>query len=301
MKITILGASSALQTPANFNTSHVVSVDEQLFLIDAGDGIQVKLRQFGIKISRLNHIFISHLHGDHCLGIVGILSSWAMTGRTGDVHIYAHADLETLLQPHIDYFCRDTPFSIEFHAINPRSNEVIFENKNVKVSTIPLKHGIPACGFLFEEKQRERHLIREKLDFYQIPIKDLQAIKAGGDWLAPDGKAIGNAELTRPADPPKRYAYCTDTAYYEKIIPLIEGADCLFHEATFSKKDAARAKENNHSTAEDAALIASKSKVKQLIIGHYSSRYKNFEKLVEEAQAIFPNTIGAREGMIVEI
>jgi ribonuclease Z len=301
MKVTILGASSAIQSPTNFNSSQVVSLNDRAYLIDCGEGTQIKLRQFYPKTSRLQHIFISHLHGDHCFGLVGLISSMAMMGRTNDLHIYAHVDLETLLQPHIAYFCVELPFQVTFHAINPREHALIFEDKNLSVYTLPLKHGIPTCGFLFEEKPKERHIIREKTAFYQVPLKDLPALKAGNDWVSPSGEIVSNAQLTKPAEAPKRYAYCSDTAYYEKLIPMIESVDCLFHEATFVQKDIARAKQNNHSTAQQAAEIAKKAQVKKLIIGHFSSRYPNPQVLLEEAKAVFANSFSAREGDEISI
>ena len=301
MKVTILGASSAIQSPTNFNCSQVVSLNDKAYLIDCGEGTQIKLRQFYPKTSRLQHIFISHLHGDHCFGLIGLISSMAMIGRTNDLHIYAHADLATLLQPSIDYFCKDLPYQLIFHAINPREHALIHQDKNLNVYTIPLKHSIPTCGFLFEEKQKDRHIIKEKIDFYQISLKELPAIKSGEAWVSPEGIVVPNAQLTKPAEAPKRYAYCSDTAYYEKIIPLIEGVDCLFHEATFITKDIARAKDNNHSTAQQAATIAQKAKVKQLVIGHCSSRYPSTDILLQEAQEVFPTTLFAREGLQIEV
>ncbi len=296
MKITILGCGSAQPNIHYFNSSQVLSIGEKMFMIDCGEGIQIRLRQFKIKTSRLNHIFISHLHGDHCFGLIGLISSFLMAGRTANLHIYAHADLKKLLQPQIDYFCKEITFKVIFEPINPRSHKLIFEDRSVRVYSIPLKHRIPTCGFLFEEKKKDKHLIKEKIDFYQIPIKELQFIKKGADFTTADGTIIPNNLLTRPADEVKRYAYCADTSYTEKIIPLINGIDCLYHEATFESDDAIRAKETLHSTSEQAAKIALKAGVKQLLLGHYSARYHSYQKLLNQAKAIFPNSFICEDG-----
>lgn len=301
MQLTILGCGSAIPTEKHFNTSQILSIGDKVFMIDCGEGTQIRMRQFKVKTAKLNHIFISHLHGDHCFGLIGLISTLGILGRKNNLYVHAHADLETLLQPHIDFFCQEMPFKVVFNHINPRANKVIFEDKTVKVSTIPLKHAIPACGFLFEEKESDRHLIREKINFYKIPIKYLQHIKKGADYVTPDGTVIPNAHLTRPGEPSKKYAYCSDTAYYEKIIPIIQGANCVFHEATFQETEAKRAKETFHSTASQAATIAKEAGVKQLLIGHYSARYKNAKTILAEAKAIFENCQATVDGDVIEI
>ncbi len=300
MKVTILGCGSAQPNIHYFNSSQVLSVGEKIFMIDCGEGTQIRLRQFKIKTARLNHIFISHLHGDHCFGLIGLISSFHMIGRTADLHIHAHADLEKLLQPQIDYFCKEITFKIIFDPINPRSHELIFEDRSIKVYSIPLKHRIPACGFLFEEKEKDLHLIKEKIEFYQIPIKELQFIKTGTDFICSDGTVIPNTHLTHPADKAKRYAYCADTSYSEKIIPMINGVDCLYHEATFETDDAIRAKETMHSTATQAAQIALQAGAKQLLLGHFSARYHNHQKLLNQAKTIFPNSFICEDGSSFE-
>ncbi|MDR1678920.1 MAG: ribonuclease Z [Prevotellaceae bacterium] len=301
MKLTILGCGSALPKANYYNASQLLQVGEKLFMIDCGEGAQIRLRQLRIKTARLNHIFISHLHGDHCFGLIGLISTLGMMGRTGNLYIHAHADLEKLLQPQIDYFCREMPFQVFFSPLNPRANEVIFEDKTVRVSTIPLKHGIPSCGFLFEQKEGERHLIREKLDFYQVPVKQYHLLKKGEDFVREDGSIIPNKKLTTDGRPAKRYAYCSDTAFYEKIIPIIKEVDCLFHEATFAQAAAVRAKETFHSTTHQAAEIASRAHVKQLIIGHYSARYDAPEReLLDEVRPLFPNSYAATDCAVFE-
>jgi ribonuclease Z len=295
IKLSILGCGSALPTKKNFPTSQILEIREKLFMIDCGEGTQIRIRQMGITTTRLGHIFISHLHGDHCFGLIGLISSFGMLNRTADLHIHAHADLERVLAPLLLYFCEELPFKVIFHQINPSKHELIFEDRTVRVFSIPLKHRVPCCGFLFEEKERDRHIIRQMIDFYKIPLYKINKIKQGEDFVTEDGETIANDRLTLAADPPKRFAYCSDTAYSEKIIPIIKGVDCLFHEATFMQEELARSKKTEHSTARQAAQIALKAEVGMLIIGHYSARYPNQSLLLKEAKEIFPNTLAGED------
>lgn len=295
MNVTILGCGSALPTKQNFPSAQLLKMHEQLYLLDCGEGAQIRMQQMGITTTRLNHIFISHLHGDHCFGLIGLLSSLNLHHRTNDLYIHAAPELEKLLRPQIDFFCVDADYKIVFEPLNPRKNEVIFESKHLQVSTIPLKHRVPSCGFLFREKQRERHIKREMIDFYQVPVRDIARIKKGEDFLTADGNVIANHLLTTNPTPAKSYAYCSDTAYCEKIVPIIEDIDCLYHEATFAESEMARAKETTHSTAGQAATIAKLGGVKQLVLGHFSSRYTDHQIILNEAKQIFPNTILAED------
>ena len=245
----------------------------------------------GAKANRLGHIFISHLHGDHCFGLMGLISTFGMLNRTAELHIHAQADLEKILKPQLRYFCTDLSFEVVFHTVNPRKHELIYEDRSVRVFSIPLKHRVPCCGFLFEEKPRDRHIIRDMIDFYHIPTWRIPKIKQGEDFVTEDGEIIPNDQLTVAGDLPKRFAYCSDTAYSEKIIPIIEGVDCLYHEATFMEDEIVRSKQTEHSTARQAGEIAMKANVKKLIIGHYSARYNNQQNLLKEAQAVFENTV----------
>ncbi len=299
--LTILGCGSALPTRKNFPTSQILELRDKQFLIDCGEGTQIRMRQMGAKINRLGHIFISHLHGDHCFGLIGMISSFGMLNRTAELHIHAQPDLEKILQPQLDYFCTDLPFKVIFHSINPRKNELIYEDRSVQVFSIPLKHRVPSCGFLFEEKPRDRHILREMIDFYEIPTWRISKIKQGEDFETKEGEIIPNSQLTNASEPPKRYAYCSDTAYSEKIIPIIEGVDCLYHEATFMEDELVRSKETYHSTARQAATIALKANVKKLIIGHYSARYTNQNLLLEEAKRVFENTVLGEDLTIYDI
>jgi len=300
-EVNILGCGSALPTSRHVLSSQVINLRDKLFMIDCGEGTQLQFRSMKLKFHRLNHIFISHLHGDHCFGLPGLISTMELLGRTADLNIYAHADAEKIFQPVLDFFCKNLTYKVIFHSFNPVKSEQIFEDRTLKVFTIPLNHRIPCAGFLFEEKQKSPHIIREMIDFYKVPISRIAAIKGGADFVTEEGDTIANRIFTRPAEPPRRYAYCLDTAYYEKIIPIIEGVDLLYHEATFSHKDIVRAKETYHSSARQAALIAHAAKVKKLVIAHFSARISNENILLDEAKEVFSNTMLANEGIVLEV
>jgi ribonuclease Z len=300
-EVNILGCGSAVPTTRHFLSSQVINLREKLFMIDCGEGTQLQFRTLKLKFQRLNHIFISHLHGDHCFGLPGLISTLGMLGRTADLYIYAQPDAEKIFRPLLNYFCKELPYNVVFHAFNPAKNEMIFEDRTLKVSTIPLNHRTPCAGFLFEEKPKSPHIIREMIDFYQVPVSLIGAIKNGADFVTPEGETIANKVFTRSAEPPYRYAYCLDTAYYEKIIPIIEGVDLLYHEATFSHEDIVRAKETYHSSARQAALIAQAAHVKKLIIAHFSARIMDENILLKEAKEVFPHTVLADEGMVFKL
>ena len=299
--LTILGCGSALPTRKNFPSAQLLELRDKQYLIDCGEGTQIRMRQMGVKTARLGHIFISHLHGDHCFGMIGMISSFGMLNRTADLHIHAQPDLEKILKPQLMYFCQDLPFDVIFHNINPRKNEMIYEDRSIQVFTIPLKHRVPCCGFLFEEKPRDRHIIREMIDFYHIPTWRIPKIKQGEDFVTDEGEIIQNNQLTTSPVAPKRFAYCSDTAYSEKIIPMIEGVDCLYHEATFMEDETIHSNQTEHSTARQAGEIARRANVKKLIIGHYSARYNNQIELLDEAKAVFENTVLGEDLTVYEI
>ena len=300
-EVNILGCGSALPTTRHFSSSQVVNIREKLFMIDCGEGAQLQFRRSKLKFSRLNHIFISHLHGDHCFGLLGLISTLGLLGRTATLHIYAHPDLEKLLAPHLDFFCNGMTYEVEFHSIDPSKAEVIYEDRSVTISTIPLKHRIPSCGFLFQEKKTPNHIIREMVDFYKVPVFELNRIKNGEDYVTPDGTVVPNHRLTTPSDAPRSYAYCSDTICLPKIVDQIKGVDLLFHEATFLQADAARAKETFHTTVQQAAEIAQSAMAKQLVIGHFSARYEDEEILLKEAQQVFPNTVLGKENLKITL
>lgn len=299
--INILGCGSALPTTRHLATSQIVDLRDKLYMIDCGEGTQVQMRRMRVRFGRLAHIFISHLHGDHCFGLPGLISTLGMLGRTGELVVHGPKEVETYLRPVMDLFCRGMEFEVRFNPVDIRSHSLVMEDRSLSVYSIPLKHRIPTCGYLFAEKPKEAHIIREMTDFYQVPVRCMKDIKQGQDYVTPEGEVVPNSRLTRPAAPPKRYAFCSDTAYNRSIIPIIEGADLLYHEATFAECDLARAKETFHSTARQAAEIARDAHVKRLVIGHYSARYEDLSELHREAEAVFPGTILGNEGTVIPV
>ena len=300
-EVNILGCGSALPTTRHFASSQVVNIREKLFMVDCGEAAQLQLRRSKLKFSRLNHVFISHLHGDHCFGLMGLISTFGLLGRTATLHIYAHKELERLLEAQLKFFCKGMSYQVEFHAIDPTKAEVIYDDRSVSISTIPLRHRMPTCGFLFQEKQTPNHIIRDMVDFYKVPVFELNRIKNGEDYVTPDGTVVPNNRLTIPSDPPRSYAYCSDTICHKGIIPQIKGVNLLFHEGTFAQSELARAKETFHTTAMQAAEIAKEAEVKQLVIGHFSARYEDESILLKEAQSVYPNTLLAKENMKIII
>ena len=297
----ILGCGSALPTTRHFATSQVVNLRDKLFMIDCGEGAQMQLRKSRLKFSRLNHIFISHLHGDHCFGLMGLISTFGLLGRTAELHIHSPKGLEELLTPMLNFFCHTLAYKVIFHEFDTRQTSVVYEDRSMTVTTIPLQHRIPCCGFLFAEKARPNHIIRDMVDFYKVPVYELNRIKTGSDYVTPEGEVIANTRLTRPSDPPRKYAYCSDTIFRPEIVKQLSGVDLLFHEATFAESELARAKETYHTTAAQAARIALEAGVRQLVIGHFSARYEDESILLKEASAVFPNTILAKENLCISL
>lgn len=297
----ILGCGSALPTTRHFATSQVVNLRDKLFMIDCGEGAQMQLRKSRLKFSRLNHIFISHLHGDHCFGLMGLISTFGLLGRTAELHIHSPKGLEELLTPMLNFFCHTLAYKVIFHEFDTRQTSVVYEDRSMTVTTIPLQHRIPCCGFLFAEKARPNHIIRDMVDFYKVPVYELNRIKNGSDYVTPEGEVIANTRLTRPSDPPRKYAYCSDTIFRPEIVEQLSGVDLLFHEASFAESELARAKETYHTTAAQAARIALEAGVRQLVIGHFSARYEDESILLKEASAVFPNTILAKENLCISL
>ncbi|MGL5938294.1 MAG: ribonuclease Z [Phocaeicola sp.] len=300
-EVNILGCGSALPTNRHLSTSQVVNVRDKLFMIDCGEGTQLQLRRSKLKFTRLNHIFISHLHGDHCFGLMGLLSTLALLGRTAALHIYAHSDLERILAPQLSFFCRGMGYEVKFHHIDPFKQELIYEDRSLTVTTIPLVHRMPTCGFLFAEKATPNHIKRDMIDFYKVPTYEMNRIKNGADFTLPDGSVVPNSLLTTPSNSPRKYAYCSDTLFHPKVAEQIAGVDLLFHEATFAQSEQARAKETFHSTAAQAGKIAQLAGVKQLLIGHYSARYQDELLLLKEATEEFANTQLAQENLKITL
>lgn len=299
--LNILGCGSALPTTRHNASSQVINLRDKLYMIDCGEGTQLQMRKMKIKFSRLNHIFISHLHGDHSLGLPGLVSTLGMLGRMGDLFVHGPAEVGEYVQVIEKLFCQGSPFQMKFQAVDTNNYNLVMEDRSVSVYSLPMKHRVPCCGYLFVEKERSPHIIREMIDFYKIPISKIELIKQGADFVTEEGEVIPNKILTRPAEPAKRYAYCSDTAFFPKIVPYIEGVDLLYHEATFLEADSARAYKTFHSTTKQAASIARDAQVKKLLIGHYSARYIDLLPLEKEARSIFHNTLLANEGMVLSL
>ncbi|MFE3849256.1 ribonuclease Z [Flavobacterium sp. LB3P45] len=300
MKLTILGCYAA--TPRTFTnpTSQILEIKNRLFLIDCGEGTQVQLRKNKIRFSKINHIFISHLHGDHFFGLVGLVSTFTLLNRTTDLHIYGPKGIKEIIKLQLRLSNSWTNYGLFFHELESAEGEVIFEDEKVLVKTIPLKHRIYTNGFLFQEKIGVRKLNLDAVQNYEIDTCYYQKIKNGKDITLEDGRVIENEKLTFDPVPAKNYAFCSDTAYDESIIPIIENIDVLYHESTFLQSEENLAKKTLHSTAKEAAMIALKSNAKQLILGHYSTRYENITFFKEEAETIFPEVLLADDGKSFE-
>lgn len=299
-ELTVLGSNSALPAYGRFPTAQVLAVRERCYLIDCGEGAQMRMAEFGIRQGRIGQVFISHLHGDHIFGLIGWLASLALCSREEPLDIFAPAGLEEIIRVQLKY-TGGLPFPLAFHTIGPGRHALIFEDSAVSVYSLPLAHRIPASGFLFRERERPRNIRPECIDTFRIPYQAIPEIKAGADYRMEDGRVIPNAELTLGPPPPRSYAYCSDTAYHEALIPLVRGVDLLYHESTFCDEQAAHAAETGHSTARQAATIALKAGVGRLILGHYSSRYKNLEPFLEEARSVFPATELGLDGARFEV
>lgn len=299
-KVNILGCGSATPSLRHMPSCQVIDYRDKLMMIDCGEGAQLAMRRMKLKYSRLNHIFISHLHGDHCLGLPGLLSTMALHDIEGTITIHTFADGAEIIQQIVDFFCRERPYELKFNIIKPE-NAIIYEDKSLIVETFPLYHRVPCVGFIFREKPKLRHLNREMVDFYNVPIAMRQAIKAGNDFVTPDGEIIQNHRLTTPAQPSFSYAYCSDTIYNPLVAEAVKGCDVIYHEATYDDSKMEKAAQRGHSTAGQAAQIAVDAKAKKLIIGHYSKSYLDESILLDDACRIFPNTIAANEGMTIDI
>ena len=300
-ELTILGSSSALPTSKRNLTAHVLNVYERYFLIDCGEGTQAQLRKNRIPFGRINHIFISHIHGDHFYGLFGLLSSFNLLKREKDLHIYAHQPLKKGIKYIMKHYEGRFSYKIHFHELDEEKTEKIYEDEYIEVFSFPLTHKIPASGFLFVEKPKLPNIKKTYVKQYNIPIKDIHRIKSGADFQTEDGTLIPNSELTYEPYKQRSYAFCSDTAYNEAIIPIIKNVDLLYHEATFKEEHNKEAKNTTHSTARQAAEIAKKANVKKLIVGHFSARYKSIEDLAAEAISVFPKTIAAEDGFVEEI
>ncbi|EFI72206.1 MULTISPECIES: ribonuclease Z [Segatella] len=300
-KIHILGCGSALPTLHHNASSQIVEIREKLFMIDCGEGTQMQLRKSKIRFTKISAVFISHLHGDHCFGLIGMISTFGMLGRTATLHVYAPADFGPILQQQIDFFCSGLEFKVEFHPVDTSKSQVIYEDRSLTIETIPLEHRIACCGFIFREKPLKPHIRRDMLDFLQIPVSQINNIKAGADWTTESGQVIPNSRLVIPADPARSYAYCSDTRYIPTLHQLLCGIDTIYHESTYTSDYEDRARLYYHSTSKQAASVARDAGAKQLLLGHYSARYIDESKILAEAKTIFPNSKLTDEGKIFDV
>lgn len=289
--LTILGFNSAIPTIKSSPTAQLLEMQERHFLIDCGEGTQVQLRKAKAKFSKINHIFISHLHGDHCFGLPGLISSFQLLGRETPLHIYAPKGIKELIETILKITETNKGFELIYHELSSKKSEKIFEDNRVEVFTIPLHHRIYCNGYLFREKPKERHLNMEEIRKYpEIEVCDYQNLKNGKDFVLNDGYVLRNKTLTTAPEPPKSYAFCSDTRYLESIIPIIKGVNLLYHEATFLEELKDLAQYTGHSTALEAGKIAKKAEAKKLILGHFSNRYTDYSVFEKEAKQVFENT-----------
>ncbi|GAA4056294.1 ribonuclease Z [Flavobacterium chungnamense] len=301
MKLTILGCYAATPRTISNPTSQVLEIKNRVFLIDCAEGTQVQLRKSKVKFSKINHIFISHLHGDHFYGLVGLISTFMLLNRESDLTVYGPKGIKEIILLQLRASGSFTGYNLYFHELESNQSEIIYEDDRVVVKTIPLKHRVYTNGFLFQEKNIERKLNIEAVENYEIDKVYFNKIKYGGDITLDNGTIIPNSELTFDPQVAKSYAFCSDTIYDESIIPLIENVDYLYHESTFLESEAHLSDRTMHSTAKQAATIALKAKVKHLILGHYSTRYGNIEYFKTEAQTIFSNVLLADDGREFEM
>lgn len=277
-------------------SSQVVEIRGKFFMVDCGEGTQLQLRRARVHFNKISAVFISHLHGDHCFGLIGMISTFGMQGRTASLHVYGPKELGPILRQQIDFFCHDLGYEVVFHAVDTTVNQIVYEDRSLTVETIPLEHRMPCCGYLFREKPTLPHIRRDMIDFYGIPISQINNIKAGAGWTTADGEEIPHDRLVTPADPVRSYAYCSDTRFIPTLHHLVEGVSLLYHESTYAHDREAYAAKYYHSTAAQAATVARDAHVGQLALGHYSARYDDEHVLLEEAKEIFPNTVLTNEG-----
>ena len=299
--LTILGVNSATPAHGRFPTAQVLQIHHHYFLIDCGEGCQIRMTDFGIPRHKTNQIFISHLHGDHVFGLPGLLFSYSLNDRKEPLHLFSPPGLEEMVSAQLKPSGGALSFPLYYHVLDTSARQLVFDHDALTVHSFPLKHRIPTVGFVFKEKLRPRNIRPEKIEKFQIPIPQIRAIKAGEDLTLPNGKTIPNCELTFDPPKPRSFAFVSDTIYDEAILPFIEGVDLLYHEATFCHDLAEYAAMTMHSTAKQAAMIAKKARVGKLIIGHFSSRYIDLSPLLEEAKAEFPDTLLGEEGERYEV
>lgn len=300
-KLYILGCGSALPTPRHYATSQIVELRGKQFMVDCGEGTQIQLRRSRIGFNKIRAVFISHLHGDHCFGLIGMISTFGLQGRTAPLHVYSPKELEDMLMSQLKFFCTHLSFDVVFHAVDTSEQSVVYEDNSLTVQTIPLEHRVPCCGYLFREKPTLPHIRRDMIDYLGIPVSQINNIKLGADWVCEDGTVVSNSRLVSPPDPVRSYAYCSDTRYMPTLYERLKNVDLLYHESTYGDDNMQMAETYYHSTARQAACVARDASVKRLLLGHYSSRYDNEEVLLKQAQEVFPDTYLANEKMVIEV
>ena len=301
-RIHILGCGSALPTIRHLPSMQVVECRGKLFMIDCGEGAQLQLRRSGLSFEKLGHIFITHLHGDHCFGLIGIISTFGLLGRTATLHIHAPEELKPMLQAQLDlFFNYDIGYQVEFHAVDTTKQQVIYEDRSLTIETIPLEHRMPCAGCLFREKPLLPHIRRDMIDMYGIPISQINNIKVGQGFTLADGTFIPHEKLVTPADAPRSYAYCSDTRYIPNLHKKIEGINTLYHESTYAEDKRDAAEKYYHSTAQQAAQVARDAKVGKLLLGHYSARYNDEKILLNEAKDVFPDVFLTNEMQVIDV
>ena len=304
LQLTVLGCSSATPTSSRYPSAFLLKSNriKGYFLIDCGEGTQIRMRRASIPMQRISRIFISHLHGDHFFGLIGYIFTQNLLGRQEELHIYAHKPLEKIIKLQLDVENAVLNYPLIFHSISPKKKKhTLYEDEAIEISTFPLLHSIPANGFLFREKGLNRMVREDFIEKYKPTRKQMASLKQGNDFVCKNGEVIKNDLATAPSDEYKSFAYCSDTAYTESIIPYIKQVDLLYHEATFLEELTEVAREKYHSTAKQAAEIAKLAKVKKLLVGHYSARYKDLNLFAEEAKSVFPNSENAFEGSSIKI
>ncbi|MBO6494353.1 MULTISPECIES: ribonuclease Z [Roseivirga] len=296
IRVKILGSNSATPAHRRHHTSQLVNVEGKYYMIDCGEATQLQLKRYKLRAQRINNIFISHLHGDHYLGLMGLLSSMHLMGRNKPLNLYGPRGLSEIITLQLKYSDTAFNYDVAFHEVDTQKFQLIHEDELISVHSIPLDHRIPCCGFLFEEKPKNRRLIRETIP-EDLSVRNIIRLKKGEDIFDEEGKLLfKNEDMTLPPRQSFKYAYCSDTKYNESIIPIIEGSDMLYHESTFLEEHRDRAHNTFHSTAKEAATIAEKAKVGKLLLGHFSARYKELEPIQEEARLVFPESHLAIEG-----
>lgn len=300
-EVTVLGISGAIPAHSRHPTSHYINYNGHGFLIDCGEGTIIQMQHLSIKFGKLDHIFITHLHGDHFFGLMGLITSFNLNYRETDLYIYGPEGIKEIVETHFKYTKTKLRFQVHFHVVDTESSAIVYEDHNLTVVNFPLKHRIPTTGYMIKEKKSARKILGEKIQEYNIPIHQIMQIKNGADFILSNGSVIANSELTIDSPPARSYAFCSDTLYNESILDYIHDVNLLYHEATFIHAHAERAAETGHSTTTQAATIAKKANAGKLIIGHFSARYENLGELLLECQSVFPKTVLGSEGRTYEV